>query len=58
VLEQVNPGFGRFMLENTHVYLKTPQALSPNASSLAVLRVSGGDPDLDRTIRGPDCRVQ
>jgi hypothetical protein len=34
------------------MYLKIPQALSPNASSLAVLQVSGGDPDLDRTIRG------
>lgn len=52
MLERANSGFGRFMLENTHMYPKTPQALSSNASSLAVLKVSGGDSDLDKTIRG------
>jgi hypothetical protein len=52
VFERVNPGFGRFMPEDTHMYLKIPQALSSNASPPAALKVSGGDSDLDKTIRG------
>lgn len=34
------------------MYLKIPQALSSNASPPAALKVSGGDSDLDKTIRG------